>query len=235
LNKRQTAIVTGASKGIGKAIALKLAQENFNVVIFGRNEKNLISVKKVIQKHNVDCEYFIGDVADQNFVSDSVKQIQKKYKKIDVLINNAGEAIFKKFTETTLEDFKTQMNTNVFGVFNFTKYVIEQMINKRNGTIINIVSQAGKYGFEFGTTYSATKHAVMGFSKSLLIEVRKFNIRIITICPGSTDTEMIKNSPIHRNLKQFLKPQDVAEITYSAIKLPQRALISDLEIRPTNP
>jgi len=235
LNKKQTAIVTGASKGIGKAIALKLAQENFNVVIFGRNEKNLISVKKVIQKHNVDCEYFIGDVADQNFVSDSVKQIQKKYKKIDVLINNAGEAIFKKFTETTLEDFKTQMNTNVFGVFNFTKYVIEQMINKRNGTIINIVSQAGKYGFEFGTTYSATKHAVMGFSKSLLIEVRKFNIRIITICPGSTDTEMIKNSPIHRNLKQFLKPQDVAEITYSAIKLPQRALISDLEIRPTNP
>ncbi|MFZ1288997.1 MAG: SDR family NAD(P)-dependent oxidoreductase [Melioribacteraceae bacterium] len=235
MNKKQTAIVTGASKGIGKAIALKLAQENFNVVIFGRNEKNLISVKKVIQKHNVDCEYFIGDVADQNFVSDSVKQIQKKYKKIDVLINNAGEAIFKKFTETTLEDFKTQMNTNVFGVFNFTKYVIEQMINKRNGTIINIVSQAGKYGFEFGTTYSATKHAVMGFSKSLLIEVRKFNIRIITICPGSTDTEMIKNSPIHRNLKQFLKPQDVAEITYSAIKLPQRALISDLEIRPTNP
>jgi 3-oxoacyl-[acyl-carrier protein] reductase len=235
LNKRQTAIVTGASKGIGKAIALKLAQENFNVVIFGRNEKNLISVKKVIQKHNVDCEYFIGDVADQNFVSDSVKQIQKKYKKVDVLINNAGEAIFKKFTETTLEDFKTQMNTNVFGVFNFTKYVIEQMINKRNGTIINIVSQAGKYGFDYGTTYSATKHAVMGFSKSLLLEVRKFNVRIITICPGSTDTEMIKNSPIHRDLKQFLKPQDIAEITYSAIKLPQRALISDLEIRPTNP
>lgn len=235
MKKSQTAIVTGASKGIGKAIALKLAQENFNVIIFGRDEKNLISVKKEILKFEVNCDFFIGDVADENFVMDSVNQIIKKYKKIDVLINNAGIAIFKKFTEISLEEFKTQINTNVFGVFNFTKAVILHMIKKENGTIINIVSQAGKTGFEYGTTYSATKHAVMGFSKSLLLEVRKSNIRVITICPGSTDTEMIQNSPIHKNLKQFLKPQDVAEITYSAIKLPQRALISDLEIRPTNP
>ncbi|MBK8945652.1 MAG: SDR family NAD(P)-dependent oxidoreductase [Ignavibacteriae bacterium] len=233
--KRKTAIVTGASKGIGNSISLKLAEENFNVMIFGRSEKNLISVKKEILKNNVECEYFIGDVADQNFVNISIKQILKKYKKVDILINNAGVAIFKKFSETTLEDFQTQVNTNVYGVFNFTKSVVENMINNENGTIINIVSQAGKFGFDFGSTYSATKHAVMGFSKSILLELRKFNIRVITVCPGSTDTDMIKNSPIHKNLKQFLKPKDIAEIVISAIKLPQNALISDLEIRPTNP
>ena len=86
------------------------------------------------------------------------------------------------------------------------------MIKKKNGTIINIVSQAGKMGFSYGTTYAATKHAVMGFSKSLMLEVRKHNIRVISVCPGSVETDMIKNSPIHKNIKQVLKPQDIAEI-----------------------
>ncbi len=232
---RKNVIITGASRGIGKSIALRFSKENFNVFIFGRDESELIKVKSEIEKNNAYCEYFIGDVADLTFVKNSIEQILTKEEKIDVLINNAGIAIFKKFIDTSLEDFKNQINTNVIGVFNFTKAVIENMIENKNGTVINIVSQAGKNGFDFGTTYSATKHAVMGFSKSLMLEVRKFDIRIITVCPGSTDTEMIKNSPIHKNNKQFLSPKDVAEITYSIVNLPQNALVSDIEIRPNNP
>lgn len=232
---KKNIVITGASRGIGKAIALRFSKENFNIFIFGRDEKELKKVKSEIEKNNAYCEYFIGNVADQSFVKNSIEQILIKQKRIDILINNAGIAIFKKFVDTTLEDFKNQIDTNVFGVFNFTKAVIENMIENKNGTVINIVSQAGKSGFDFGTTYSATKHAVMGFSKSLMLEVRKFDVRIITVCPGSTDTEMIKNSPIHKNNKQFLSPNDIAEITLSIVKLPQSALVSDLEIRPNNP
>ena len=235
MSKRKTAIVTGASRGIGKAIAQKLAKENFNVIIFGRNEKKLKAVKNNFVKFGISSDYYSGDVADEKFVNQSVADIIKKYKNIDVLINNAGVAIFELFTESTLENFKTQIDANLIGVYNFSKSVINGMIKKQSGAIINIVSQAGKSGFAYGSTYAATKHAVMGLSKSLMLEVRKHNIKVMTVCPGSTETEMIENSHIQKNIKQVLKPNDVAEIVYAAIKLPQRALVSDLEIRPNNP
>lgn len=235
MHKRKTAIVTGASKGIGKSIALKLAEENFDVFIFGRNEKKLISVKRNIIKLGVNSEYFSGDVSDQDFVQKSVYEVIKKNKKIDVLVNNAGVVYFEKFVDSKLEHFTEQFNTNVIGVYNFSKAVINNMLKNKSGTIINIVSQAGKFGFQYGTTYSATKHAVMGFSKSLHLEVRRSNVRVITICPGSVDTEMIVDSPVHKNANQLLKPENIAEIAFSVINLPEFALVSDLDIRPTNP
>lgn len=233
---KQTAIITGASKGIGKAIAIKLANENnYNIMLFGRNEKKLKLLKTQIIKKGVSAEYFAGDVSDEKFVTESVKYVIKKYKKINLLINNAGVAHFELFVESKLEHFKEQINTNVLGVYLFTKAVINNMIDKRNGTIISIVSQAGKVGFAYGTTYSATKHAVMGFSKSLMMEVRKYNIRVITVCPGSVETDMIIDSPIHKSVKQVLKPSDIADIVMTSVNLPNRALVSEIDIRPTNP
>ena len=233
---KKVVIITGASKGIGKAIALNLAEDkNFVICIFGRNKQKLKSLQKLIAKKSVISEYYIGDVADEIFVNRSIKEIKKKYNKIDILINNAGVAYFEQFVDSSLENFKTQINTNVIGVYNFTKAVIDNMIKRKNGTIINIVSQAGKMGFSYGTAYAATKHAVMGFSKSLMLEVRKHNIRVVAVCPGSVETDMINNSPIHKNIKQVLKPQDIADIVATTINLPNRALISEIDIRPTNP
>jgi 3-oxoacyl-[acyl-carrier protein] reductase len=236
LAPKKIVIITGASKGIGKAIVLKLAEDkSFVLCLFSRNKLKLKSLQKLITKKNVISEYYVGDVADEVFVNQSVNEIKKKYKKIDILINNAGIAYFEQFVDSSLEHFKTQINTNVIGVYNFTKAVIDNMIKRKNGSIINIVSQAGKMGFSYGTAYAATKHAVMGFSKSLMLEVRKHNIRVITVCPGSVETGMIENSPIHKNIKQVLKPHDIAEIVAAAIYLPNRALISEIDIRPTNP
>lgn len=231
----KNAIVTGASRGIGKEIAIRLSKENYNVFIFGRDEKSLKNVQKSIKKNKVNSEIFIGGVADEEFVHTSIKSILKKHKKMDLLINNAGVAVFKLFTEITLEDFKIQIDANLLGVFNFSKAVIDSMIKRKSGTIINIVSQAGKVGFKYGTTYAATKHAVMGFSKSLLLEVREHNIKVVTLCPGSVETEMIANSPIHKNTKQVLKPGDIAQSVISIVKMPERATIDNLDIRPTNP
>ena len=233
---KKVVIITGASKGIGKAIALKLAgDKNFIICLFGRNVQKLKSLHKQISKKNISAEYYSGDVADEQFVNTSIKEILKKYKKIDILINNAGIAYFEQFVDSNLEQFKAQIDTNLIGVYNFTKAVIGGMIKKKNGSVINIVSQAGKVGFSYGTTYAATKHAVMGFSKSLMLEVRKHNIRVIAVCPGSVETEMISKSPIHKNIKQVLKPKDIADIVFATICLPNRVLISEIDIRPTNP
>lgn len=233
--RKKNAIVTGASRGIGKSVALKLAKEGYNVQIFGRDKSKLRTLANKLNKIGSESDFFIGDVADEDFVQNSVTTILKKNKKIDLLVNNAGVAIFKKFIDTSINDFKTQIDANLIGTFNFSKSVIESMIEKKNGTIVNVVSQAGKFGFNYGSTYAATKHAVLGFSKSLMLEVRKFNIRIISICPGSVDTEMIAESPIHQNINQVLKPTDIAEILYNSVKMPNRVLTSEIDIRPNNP
>lgn len=235
MKRNKVAIVTGASRGIGKAVALKLAEDGFDIAGFGRDEKKLKSLQQILNRRNKNSLIFTGDVADSGFVHNSVEEIVKKYKGIDVLVNNAGLAIFKKFVDTDLQDFQDQINANLIGVFNFCKAVINPMIKKQNGTIVNIVSIAGKNGFKYGTTYASTKHAVMGFSKSLMLEARKENIRVIAICPGSVETEMIADSPIHKNMGQVLKPRDIADVVSLSVQLPSRALISELDIRPSNP
>lgn len=110
------------------------------------------------------------------------------------------------------------------------------MVKQKSGSIINISSLAGKNGFQYGTTYAATKHAVMGFTKSLLLEVREHNIRVAAVCPGSVVTDMIMNTDMKPGQpEKILDPADVAEVVASIINLPPRALVSEVEIRPTNP
>lgn len=232
---RKTAIVTGGSRGIGKAIALRLARENYNVAIFGRDVSALEKVCGEISALGVECRFFVGDAADEIFVNDSIKKIEDDFGKIDVLVNNAGTGIFKKLVDSSLEDFKTQINVNLYGVYNFSKAVLGSMIKNGAGAIINIASLAGKNSFPTGTMYSASKHAVLGFTRSLMLEVREYNIRVAAICPGSVDTEFFDDTHMTPNTAKILKAEDVAESVMSVISLPARALISEIDIRPTNP
>ena len=234
MKRRKVIVVTGATKGIGKAIVKKLASENYNVVLFGRDKNKLVKLKQRLKKMNSDSLLFSGDVSDEKFVKKSMSKVLKYYGKIDGVINNAGVAYFENFVDSNLQQFKTQIDTNVIGVYNFCKVAIPTMIKQKDGAIINIVSMSGKNGFVTGTMYVATKHAVMGFSKSLLLEVRKHNVKVITICPGSVETDMISNAPFRKDNVEYLKPNDVAEVVLTALKMPRRALVSDLEIRPTN-
>ncbi|MCH7973604.1 MAG: SDR family oxidoreductase [Bacteroidetes bacterium] len=199
MSERKLAVVTGASRGIGRAIALRLAKEGNDVIIFGRDEEALKKVKSDINQFDVFCDYYAGDVTDVDFVNNSINKILVERKKIDILVNNAGIGIFKKFVDSTLEDFQKQMNVNIYGVYNFTKAVINQMIERHSGTIINISSLAGKNSFVNGTMYAATKHALMGFTRSLMLEVRESGVKVAAVCPGSVDTEFFtghrKNNP----------------------------------------
>lgn len=233
--QKEVTIITGASKGIGKAIALKLAANKHDVVIFGRDRDKLVELEKTMWELGSDVIHFTGDVADEDFVVSSIGQILAKYGRIDHLINNAGVAIFTKFVDSSLYEFKRQIDTNVFGIYNFSRAVISHMIDRKSGSIINISSLAGKTGFVGGTMYSSTKHAVMGFTKSLMLEVREHNIRVAAVCPGSVSTDMILNTPLEpKDISKALEPEDVADVVSAILKLPARALVSEIEVRPTN-
>jgi 3-oxoacyl-[acyl-carrier protein] reductase len=236
LESGEVAIITGASRGIGESIAKRLAEDGMITVLFGRDIQKLEKVATSIKGSGGEAIYYSGDAADEKFVNESIQSVLSKYKRIDHLINNAGVAVFKKFIDSNLDEFKLQVNTNVYGVYNFSRAVIGEMIKRRSGSIINIASLAGKNGFAMGTMYTATKHAVMGFTKSLMLEVREYNIRVAAVCPGSVSTEMIMNSALQpTDSSKILKPEDIAEVISAIIKLPPRALVSEIEIRPTNP
>ena len=233
--QKDLTIVTGASRGIGRGIALRLAKEGHDLMLFGRDKTALENVNQEVQAFGVKSEIYLGDAAVEKFVNDSVQKILKKYGKIDHLINNAGMGILNKLVDSTLEEFKQQVDVNLYGVYNFTKAVINHMIENRKGSIINISSLAGKNAFVGGTMYGATKHALMGFTKSLMLEVREYNIRVAAICPGSVDTNFNPNRDVIPEKKNILLSEDVAETVALVLKMPIRAMVSEIDIRPTNP
>jgi|YNPMSStandDraft_2_1061718.scaffolds.fasta_scaffold00059_26 3-oxoacyl-[acyl-carrier protein] reductase len=230
-------ILTGASKGIGRATAIKLSQLNCNLALISRDKTKLEETKKICENNNIKCNIFTGDLTDVKFLNETSLQIIEIFNnKIDVLINNAGMAIFKNFLDITYEDLIKQLNLNFVSLFLLTQNVVPSMIKRNEGLIINISSLAGKNGFVEGTAYSATKHAVMGFSKSLMLELRKYNIKVAAICPGSTSTDMILNTSMSpKSIDKILKPEDVAETIAFLLSLTSRANVSEIDIRPTNP
>jgi 3-oxoacyl-[acyl-carrier protein] reductase len=155
---------------------------------------------------------------------------------VGLLVNNAGVLIARPFAELTLEDWDATMATNLRSLYLVTRAVLPAMRQRREGTIVNVASLAGRNGFVGGTAYTASKHAVLGFGRSLMLELRKEGIRVITVCPGSVDTELLRDQPMLKSdPTRILRPEDVAETILHAVRLPDRALVSELDIRPTNP
>ena len=155
---------------------------------------------------------------------------------VDVLVNNAGIAVFKPFLEQSLEEWDRTMATNVRSLYLMTREVLPGMIDRGSGAVVNVASLAGKNGVKDATAYSASKHAVLGFSRSLMLEVRTLGVRVIAICPGSVDTELIRaHEDPDAPPRRILHPDDVAATILSALALPERALVSELDVRPSNP
>jgi 3-oxoacyl-[acyl-carrier protein] reductase len=165
-----------------------------------------------------------------------VDEVSHALGEIGVLVNNAGILIAKPFEELTLEEWDATMATNVRSLFLMTRAVLPAMRRRREGTIVNVASLAGRNGFVGGTAYTASKHAVLGFGRSLMLEARKDNVRVITICPGSVDTGLLRDQPMLKSdPSRILQPEDVADTILHSITIPGRALVSELDIRPTNP
>jgi 3-oxoacyl-[acyl-carrier protein] reductase len=151
-------------------------------------------------------------------------------------VNNAGVLIAKPLEELTLDDWDRTMAINVRSLFLMTREVLAGMRQRRRGTVVNVASLAGRNGFVGGTAYAASKHAVLGFSRSLMLEVRRDQVRVIAICPGSVDTRLLHDQPLLKaDPAKILRPEDVADTIVHSVALPDRALVSELDIRPTNP
>lgn len=222
-------LITGASKGIGLSCAKLFLKNNYTVINASRTNPNPIKNKRY--------HYIKTDVSLEKDVKYLFDKVLEKFKKIDVLICNAGFGRFSNLADSTTKDFDEMFAVNVKGLYLCNRYVLKSMKERKSGTIINISSIAGKNGIATASIYSATKHAVMGLSSSLMSEVRKDNIKIVTVCPGSTDTNFFDHPSAELNSKRdtLLSPDDVAEACLLAVRLPDRALMSEIEIRPLNP
>jgi 3-oxoacyl-[acyl-carrier protein] reductase len=177
-------------------------------------------------------------VAEVKSIGKIVNDTINRFGTIDILVNNAGFGIFNNMVDSKLEDFDAVFNTNVRALYLLTREFLPYMIKQKSGTIINIASIAGKQGFATGTIYCASKHAVMGLSRALMLEVRQYNIRVIAICPGTVVTEFFRpeaNTPLSSSVDTVLHSEDIAESCLYAATLPPNAMVSELEIRPTNP
>lgn len=234
--KGRIALVTGAGKGIGRAVALALANEGVHIGLIARTEKDLLSVAEELRFLGVKTSVATADVSEIESVNAAVAHIQKQLGNIDILINNAGTAKFGNFLELEPAEWENQIKINLFGVYYVTRAVLPQMIERKTGDIINISSSAGLKGNALTSAYSASKFAVMGLTDSLMLEVRKHNIRVTALTPSTVVTDLAKSANlINNNEEKLMHPEDFAELMVAHLKLNRRVFVKDASIWSTNP
>src|SRR6185312_11730204 len=231
-----TALVTGATHGIGRATAFALGRAGYRVGVCARTAAKVDALVAELEAEGIRAAGAAADVGEPVQVSAAVERVVAALGDVGLLVNNAGVLIARPFEELTLEDWDGTMRTNLRSLFLVTRAVLPAMRRRREGTIVNVASLAGRNGFAGGTAYTASKHAVLGFARSLMLEVRKEGIRVLTICPGSVDTGMLRDQPMLKSAPdRILRPEDVAQAIVAAVQLPGRALVSEIDVRPTNP
>ena len=234
--KNKNALITGAGKGIGKAIALALAKEGVNVILLARTQDEIENVAAKARSLRVKALAITADVADINSVNTAVEKALTEFKTIDILINNAGIASFGKFLELEPADWERIIQVNLMGTYYVTRAVLPSMIERQTGDIINISSTAGLNGNALTSAYSASKFAVLGLTDSLMQEVRKHNIRVTALTPSTVATDMAKELNLtDGNPEKVMQAEDMAELIMSQLKLNRRVFIKNSSIWSTNP
>jgi 3-hydroxy acid dehydrogenase / malonic semialdehyde reductase len=225
-DNRSTAVITGASRGIGRAIALRLSATH-HIVAAARSRPELISLASEIQLRGGSCDVVELDLRKSDRVAATLDGVRA-----DVLVNNAGVGYLKPFLELTAEEWNTMVDVNFTALFHVTRAVLPGMIERGRGHIVFIGSIAGRSAFVGGTCYGGTKHAVMGFSESLMLEVRDKGVKVSVVNPGSVATAF---SPGDRDTSWMLTADDVAQAVQHAIDTPPHVLVHRIEVRASMP
>ena len=234
--KGKNALVTGGGRGLGKAVAISLANEGVNVGITGRNEESLKTTVAELEKLGVKAAYSVFDVEEMAQVEQGVASIASQLGGIDILINNAGVGDFGSFEEMPVETWEKVMKVNLFGVYYVAKAALPYLKQNKEGDIVNVASTAGLKGGPNMSAYCASKAAVISLSQSLMAELRKFNIRVITLTPSTIATDMsIEGKLTDGNPEKVLQPEDFAEWVRDILKMNRRAMIASASIFSTNP
>lgn len=234
--KNKNAFVTGAGKGIGKAIAIALAKEGVNVALLARTQNDLEIVAAEAKSYGVKVLTLVADVADMEQVNNAVEVALEQFGSFSILINNAGIAKFGKFLELEPTEWEQIIKVNLMGVYYVTRAILPKMIDEQSGDIINISSTAGLNGNALTSAYSASKFALLGLTDSLMHEMRKHNIRVTALIPSTIATEMAKELKLtDGNPDKVLQAEDMAELVIAQLKLNKRVLIKNSSIWSTNP
>lgn len=238
----KTALITGATSGIGKATATLLAQNKYNVILCGRREDRLIELQKELSKVT-EVHILSFDIRDKKAVFESIESLPESFSKIDVLINNAGNAHGLDPIQTgSLDDWEAMIDINVKGLLYVSRAIIPKMIAQKSGHIINIGSTAAKEVYPNGNVYCASKHAVDALNKAMKIDLNPYGIRVGAIHPGMVSTEFSEvrfkgDTEKAANIYQGIEPlmaEDIADIIHFVVSRPYHVNIADLVVMPTD-
>lgn len=225
-------VITGASKGIGRALALKFAQNGHNLAICARNPlplNELVNDLKNISP-NIQIISMNIDVSSKSSVKKFSEKILQTWNKIDVIINNAGYFIPGAIKDEDDNNLPKMIETNLYSAYYLTKYLLPTMIQSQSGHIFNICSIASFMAYPQGGSYSISKYALLGFSKSLREELKSYNIKVTAVMPGATLTDSWKDSELPE--ERFIPAEDIASIIYNTTLLSDRTVVEDIIIRP---
>jgi 3-oxoacyl-[acyl-carrier protein] reductase len=227
----QVALVTGASRGIGRGIALALAEAGAQVALTARSESRLRSVEREIRERGGKALSLPADLAEESQVQAMFARLAEAYGRLDILVNNAGLGLFGALSDFTAEDFDRLIAVNLKAVFLCCREAMRLMISRRSGYIINISSVVGFKGYPKQSIYTATKHGVMGITKSLAVEAQPYGIRVSAVLPGGVDTEMAARGRPDLDRSSLLQPEDIGRTVLFLLSLSPRAAIDQIYIR----
>jgi 3-hydroxy acid dehydrogenase / malonic semialdehyde reductase len=240
--EKKIALVTGATSGIGWATAIALAQMGYNIVATGRRQNRLAQLQKEIAKEGVDTLILTFDVRDREAVKDAIATLPDSWRKIDILINNAGNAHGLDPIQTgDVEDWDAMMDINVKGLLYVSKEIIPGMVARQSGTIVNIGSIAGKEVYPNGNVYCASKHAVDALTQGMRMDLNPYGIRVIGVHPGLVKTEFSlvrfkgdaeRSKTVYQGY-QPLTAEDIAETIAFAVSRPPHVVLADIVMLPT--
>ena len=228
--------ISGASGGLGQEIAKELANQKCNLFLTGRNEKKLIELKEHIKNsinHTLEIQYQEGDLNNLEDLKKIIFSAKKSFKVFDILVNSAGIFLSKSIQNSSLEEFEKIFNVNIRAPFIFCKEFSEEMLKNKWGRIVNIGSSSSYSGFKNGSIYCASKHAILGLSKTLQNELKSENVRTFCISPGSIKTEMGKMTK-EQNFETFLDPKEIAKYVIFVISFDKDLISEEIRLNRMN-
>jgi 3-oxoacyl-[acyl-carrier protein] reductase len=229
--KGAVALVTGASEGIGRAIAEALVHEGARVTITGRREKELRAAAQ-----EIGAEWFTGDVGVEADAVRTVRTVIERHGRLDILVNNAGYGIFKPLVDTTLEELEAMYRTNVFGPFLMAREAARQFIRQGSGELINIASTSSLKGSASRTAYGSSKFALRGMTECWRDELRRHNVRVMLVNPSEVMTEFAAKAGAPREASdKKLRPKEIADAIIGALKIDSRGFVPEFSVFATNP
>ncbi|HUJ51616.1 MAG TPA: SDR family oxidoreductase [Bryobacteraceae bacterium] len=229
----RNALVTGGTRGIGLAIAEALSSAGAGVVLCGRNQGAVDSaVRQLTKQAKSKVAGKVADVRSSTEVAELFSFADRELGSPDILVNNAGVGIFQSTGKLSVDDWQTTLDTNLSGVFYCCREMLARVMKRAGAYIINIGSLAGKNAFAGGAAYNASKFGLKGFSEAMMLDHRYDNVRVTHIMPGSVDTQF---SPSSERADWKIAPQDIGQIVLMLLRMPDRTLVSQVEVRPSRP